>query len=118
VYDSGNRPVSGTGNRLFNSDHLDQHLEDLMWLSVKTLMPYSHDEDYRQAIIFDIKSKLGDVPVDITCINWGCIDIFFDNGKFSDNEKQLTTLNQTFFTGQIKGSCDRGMIRDEDRTII
>ena len=89
-----------------------------MWLSVKTAMPYLNDEDYIQSIIFDIKSKLGDVPVDITSIKYGKIDICLNNGTFSENEKQLTQLSDTLFTGEIKGECDRGIIRDEDRTIV
>jgi hypothetical protein len=83
-----------------------------MWFTVKLSMPYINDNDYKKSIIFDIESKLGNVPIDISSINYGLIDIDVPNLEL------LRNLNTNFFTGEIINSYDREIMDETQRTIL
>ena len=72
-----------------------------MWYRTQSRMPYYRDSDFRQSLINSIKMDFGDIPVDITLLEWcGIIDIFCENPN---------KLDMKLFS-DIRYATDRGMV--------
>lgn len=47
-----------------------------MWFTAKVELPYHGDPDYRDALIFGIRSRLGDVKIDPRLLEvYGSVDV-------------------------------------------
>jgi hypothetical protein len=80
------------------------------WNTVELKLPYYHDQDYRESVVASIKNTLGDVPVDITHLEYGYgVEIFCEFPL-------LSNLSMEMF-GDFRQTCDRGMVTSP-RTIV
>lgn len=83
-----------------------------MWFKFETRMPYHQDPDYRDSLVFGIKSKLGNVPVDITLFNdYGTLEVDVPSHEVAHRLYELPQV------GLIYSSNDREMLVSP-RTII
>lgn len=83
-----------------------------MWIRFETRMPYQQDPDFRDSLVFGIKSRLGNVPVDIT--------LFDDYGTMEVDVTSLEEAHQLYElpqVGLIYSSGDREMLCSP-RTIV
>lgn len=47
-----------------------------MWIHANTRMPYHADQDYRDSVVFSVKQRFGDVPIDVTFLSsWGFLEV-------------------------------------------
>jgi len=84
-----------------------------MWFKFEAQMPYHGDPDFRDALIFGIKSRLGDVPIDISYYEtYGTLGV---DVASEEEARKLYDLPQA---GIVYSWVDRGMTRDSVRTIV
>lgn len=83
-----------------------------MWFIAQSELPYHADPDYQDAVIFAIRSRLGDVRLDITHLaTYGQVGV--DCASRTGEE-----LSNIPIIRSVSSSIDRGIIPDAYRTFI